>query len=154
MAKIDLIQVKGNIQYDDIKKMIVDPYYSRGKTYCKDGLVFFVTISRDVSLGIGIKAKVFGGRLYKVELSYNKGFFGGTCSCPAFSDFGPCKHLAGTWFAYVDYSNNLYSSSEECLDAVERYKKRISRLSRKSKAELIEMLSGKGFDEDDIGEYE
>ncbi|AAW70839.1 Predicted protein [Wolbachia endosymbiont strain TRS of Brugia malayi] len=50
-----------------------------------------------------VKLKVVGSGVYKVTLRHDGNSLDGECFCPAF-DFGPCKHIAATDFALIQYN--------------------------------------------------
>ncbi len=71
----------------DIKSFISEPYFSRGREYVE---------SRSIKIGdvteTSVKGKIVGSYVYSVQLSLGKSGLSGRCTCPAFTDFGPCKH--------------------------------------------------------------
>src|ERR1700692_1889025 len=46
--------------------------------------------------GARVRARVIGSEVYRCELVGSGKKFSGKCSCPAFSDWGFCKHLVAT----------------------------------------------------------
>ncbi len=58
-------------------------------------------------------AYVQGTSTYMVELTWTGGQFNGWCSCPAYKNWGPCKHMFATAFVlpqYVDFEAPAGSS--------------------------------------------
>src|SRR5260370_27750235 len=72
--------------------------FARGVAYHEDGQVEIVTFEK-----IRVLARVIGSEVYRCELVGAGKKFSGGCSCPAFSDWGFCKHLVATALA----ANNL-----------------------------------------------
>src|SRR5260370_37085784 len=86
--------------------------FARGAAYHEDGHVEIVTFDRTRVL-----ARVVGSEVYRCELVGAGKKFSGECSCPAFSDWGFCKHLVATALA----ANSLDSG---CLEqAANRFSK-------------------------------
>lgn len=123
------------ITFEDIVVYIKEPYLSRGKGYFKDGLVELFYISSN-----NVKARVAGTQIYSVILSRKNKLIEGTCSCVAFSDYGPCKHLAATAFAVLQYNRDGYKPSEEYYDRIQIYDKLKKHLSSLSKQDLISLI--------------
>jgi uncharacterized Zn finger protein len=65
--------------------------FARGVDYHEDGQVEIVTLDR-----VRVLARVIGSEVYRCELVGMGKKFSGECSCPAFSDWGFCKHLVAT----------------------------------------------------------
>src|SRR5215472_8808591 len=61
--------------------------FARGEDYCRDGHVVILSIEPERVL-----AQVAGTEDYRTELTGRGKKIGGTCSCPAFEDWGFCKH--------------------------------------------------------------
>ncbi|OWZ25569.1 SWIM zinc finger family protein [Wolbachia endosymbiont of Wuchereria bancrofti] len=51
-----------------------------------------------------VKLKVVGSGVYKVALRRDGNSLDGECFCPAFENFSPCKHIAATDFALIQYN--------------------------------------------------
>jgi uncharacterized Zn finger protein len=68
--------------------------FARGAAYHEDGQVEIITLDRTRVL-----ARVIGSEVYRCELVGMGKKFSGECSCPAFSDWGFCKHLVATALA-------------------------------------------------------
>ena len=65
----------------------------------------------------GAAAAVHGSRLYTVSVEWRGKYVTGDCTCPAFSDYGPCKHLWATLLA-LDARHFLPKHAEFHDDAV------------------------------------
>ena len=68
--------------------------FARGVEYFEDEQVEIVRIDK-----ARVLAKVIGSEIYSSELEGAGKNFSGECSCPAFSDWGFCKHLVATALA-------------------------------------------------------
>src|ERR1700738_1897448 len=77
---------------------------ARGIAYHEDGHVEIVTFDM-----ARVLARVVGSEVYRCELVGTGKKFSGECSCPAFSDWGFCKHLVATALA----ANSLGSGALE-----------------------------------------
>ena len=62
--------------------------FARGEAYCEGGKVEILSVDPS-----RIAARVHGTETYAVELDGDGSNPDGRCSCPAFSQFGFCKHL-------------------------------------------------------------
>lgn len=104
-----------------------------------------------------VKATALGTSAYSVTLSRNdNGRLTGNCTCPAFRDFGPCKHIAGAGFTLIDHhargkyypckdfekkKNRLSLTGEQRSEKLKELKARTETdLKKKQKTELVEML--------------
>lgn len=124
-----------NITLSHIKNLVDEPYLSRGEEYFEDGLVQLISVSES-----SVKSRVAGTRIYKVEITLQGEKLYGDCSCPAFDDFGPCKHMAATLFVVMALGQGAYHPLKRCLrqtsenDRIERL------LTSKTKKELIDLI--------------
>jgi uncharacterized Zn finger protein len=74
-----------------LREFAGDKVFARGVEYHEDGEVEIVSIDR-----ARVVARVTGSEIYRCELNGTGKKFSGGCSCPAFSDWGFCKHLVAT----------------------------------------------------------
>jgi uncharacterized Zn finger protein len=105
--------------------------FARGAAYHEDGQVEIVTFDRTRVL-----ARVVGSEVYRCELVGMGKKFSGECSCPAFSDWGFCKHLVATALT----ANSL--GSEALEQASGRFAKIREYLRAKGVEGLVEMVVG------------
>jgi uncharacterized Zn finger protein len=105
--------------------------FARGIAYHEDGHVEIVTFDR-----VRVLARVAGSEVYRCELVGAGKKFSGECSCPAFSDWGFCKHLVATALA----ANSLGSGALE--EASSRFAKIRQHLRTKGIEGLVEMVVG------------
>src|SRR5229473_343885 len=105
--------------------------FARGFAYHEDGQVEIITFERTRVL-----ARVIGSEVYRCELLGAGKKFSGGCSCPAFSDWGFCKHLVATALA----ANSLGPGALE--QASSRFAKIREHLRAKGIEGLVEMVVG------------
>ena len=123
------------ITLEQIKVLVDEPYFSRGEKYFKDGMIKISSVSERE-----VKAKVLGSVVYAVELFLAKEGIDGRCSCPAFHDIGPCKHIAAVGIALIAHKKGKYQASFDCADQIDEYEKFETVLKNKSKDELISIV--------------
>jgi uncharacterized Zn finger protein len=73
---------------DALRDLAGDKVFARGETYHRDGQVQILTIEPKRVL-----AQVAGSEDYRTELAGRGTDIRGHCSCPAFHDWGFCKHM-------------------------------------------------------------
>jgi hypothetical protein len=86
----------GNLPRFDIAalKRVAGAAFARGEAYHRDGRVELLAVEPGRVL-----AEVSGSEDYRVRLVRKGEEFGGECTCPAFEDFGFCKHMVATALA-------------------------------------------------------
>ena len=114
-----------------LRDMAGEKVFARGADYHDDERVEIVTIDRTRAL-----ARVIGSEAYRCELVGMGTKFSGECSCPAFSDWGFCKHLVATALT----ANSLGSGALE--QASSRFAKIREYLRAKGVEGLVEMVVG------------
>jgi uncharacterized Zn finger protein len=105
--------------------------FARGVAYHEDGHVEIVTFDR-----ARVLARVIGSEVYRCELVGTGKKFSGECSCPAFSDWGFCKHLVAAALT----ANSLGPAALE--QASSRFAKIREHLRAKGVDGLVEMVVG------------
>jgi uncharacterized Zn finger protein len=105
--------------------------FARGVAYHEDGQVEIVSIDN-----ARVVARVIGSEVYRSQLDGTGKKFSGECSCPAFSDWGFCKHLVATALA----ANDLHPGELE--KATSRLTKIRDFLRAKGVEPLVEMIMG------------
>ncbi|PIR39745.1 MAG: hypothetical protein COV35_00945 [Alphaproteobacteria bacterium CG11_big_fil_rev_8_21_14_0_20_39_49] len=123
------------ITEQQLKTLIEDRYLSRGEGYFASGMVELTSVRPDK-----VTAKAIGTRIYDVALGLKNSTLSGSCTCPAFEDFGPCKHMAAAEFAVIANNNGGYEPSEEFQwrkDEISDFEKFFK---QKSKEELISII--------------
>lgn len=121
---------------NQIKDFVDKPYFSGGMEYYQDGSVKILSITDHK-----VKAKISGTIIYKVELTLKDDFLDGDCSCPAFENFDPCKHIAATGLAVIAFNKNVsYKVSGRYSKIIDKSEKFEKSLLNKTRNELIEMI--------------
>ncbi len=116
-----------------LKNLIDDIYIKRGKDYFQDGSVAILDRSKD-----RVSARILGSRKYRTSLWWEGSELDGECSCPAYEDFGPCKHMAALGFAVMAETSSPSSSSKptpvarNTLTPMERIRNYLSALDREA----------------------
>lgn len=77
-----------------LRDLVGAKVFARGEAYYRDGQVEILSIRADL-----VAAQVAGSEDYHTELSGRGRNIGGLCSCPAFADWGFCKHIVATALA-------------------------------------------------------
>ncbi len=110
--------------------------YARGVGYFQEGVVILDRFDEKSAQG-----RVAGTQVYRVALNTIKtNELSGDCSCPAFQDYGPCKHLAALGLVALAMLENGYAPSEECVERIERQEKFRETLASMDKTELIDLI--------------
>jgi len=118
-----------------ISALIDERYRQRGRDYFAQGMVELTGVTETK-----VTAKCAGTRLYKTKLELKNGALSGECSCPAFEDFGPCKHMAAACYAVMAKYKAGYAPSEEYTWRKDECESVEKHLMKKSKAELVGMI--------------
>ncbi len=110
--------------------------FGRGETYAREGRVRVLAIET-----ARVLAMVEGTEDYKVVLTGRGRDIGGSCTCPAFEDWGFCKHMAATGLV-ANATGDDAAPDEHPLDRIRAY------LRAKDVEALVEMIVG--LAEDDL----
>ena len=120
----------------DIKSLVNEPYFSRGREYVTSRAIKITSVSET-----SVKGKIIGTYVYSIILVSGNSGLEGNCTCPAFTDFGPCKHLAALGLAVIAYHQGEFHDLAEKFDRdvaeLEDFEKC---LKRKSKDELVAII--------------
>ncbi len=79
---------------DALRRAAGPKVFTRGSNYFEDGLVEIFSLGR-----CRVRARVNGSEPYMVDLARDGDEFEGHCSCPAYRDFGFCKHMVASALA-------------------------------------------------------
>lgn len=120
------------ITAEHIIDLCEERYRERGMQILRDGMVELLKVTDTKAT-----AKCLGTRMYKVELELDDGKLVGECTCPAFEDFGPCKHMAAVAHAV---RQSGYEPSEQYEDEKEEAERIERHLMKKSKSQLVSMI--------------
>jgi uncharacterized Zn finger protein len=77
-----------------LRQIAGDKVFERGEEYFSDGQVEILSVEPGRVL-----AQVAGTEDYRTVLTGRAAKIGGECSCPAFGDWGFCKHMVATALA-------------------------------------------------------
>jgi uncharacterized Zn finger protein len=114
-----------------LREFAGEKVFVRGVAYNEDRQVEIVSIDN-----ARVVARVIGSEVYRSQLDGTGKKFSGECSCPAFSDWGFCKHLVATALA----ANAL--DPGELEKATSRLTKIRDFLRAKGVEPLVEMIMG------------
>lgn len=124
---------KPRFQPEALKKLAGAKVFDRGRSYHRDGQVRILALD-----GRRVLAEVEGSEDYRVELRGGGAEINGACSCPAFEDWGFCKHMVATALAANE------SQMEGGRDPFDRVREH---LRSKSANELVEFIVGLAEDD-------
>src|ERR1700722_17579419 len=124
-----------HILESEARTLVSEPYFTRGRQYLKDGLIDFKKIE-----DAKVTARAAGSFLYEITLIPKNNKLSGTCSCPAFSDFGPCKHIAATGLALIKHNQGGYRPSKQYQESQQRHDLISEFLNKKTKQQLIKLI--------------
>jgi uncharacterized Zn finger protein len=113
--------------------------FARGEAYHREGRVALMAVEPHE-----VRARVSGTQVYAATLAGADAAFEGECDCPAFEDYGFCKHLVATALA-------VNSASPAQLDAAAQTAARIrAHLTGLSPADLVDRLMTVAEDDEDL----
>lgn len=78
-----------------------------------------------------------GSSVYRVGIFREGAVTISNCTCPAFWDYGACKHIAATGLAAIYSQKEGYYSSSYCRQRIKKQKRYEDLLNKKSKDELV-----------------
>lgn len=135
-----------NITINELCSLVAEPYFSRGKKYFKEGLIEIQTSSEKQ-----VQAQAAGSMMYQITIKRTNKNLIPYCSCQAFSDYGPCKHIAATCLALIELqSNRKYKPSEEYFERANEYANVQKYLNGLTKKELTSLLMQFASENSDI----
>lgn len=103
--------------------------FARGEEYHRDGQVDLLSVERDRVL-----ARVLGSEDYRTVLRRRGKKIEGECSCPAFRDWGFCKHMVATALATNAVADDGREEGPSALDRIRAH------LEQKGIDALVEMV--------------
>jgi tetratricopeptide (TPR) repeat protein len=112
-----------------LRELAGDKVFARGADYYRDGQVVILSIRAD-----RVVARVAGTEDYRTELSGRGANIEGQCSCPAFADWGFCKHMVATALAANAAGPEAEAAGSGALARIRDH------LRRKGVAELVDMI--------------
>ncbi|QGM96398.1 acyltransferase [Methylocystis parvus] len=79
---------------DAVKEIAGKQVFERGEAYHRAGKVVLMSVDQS-----RVAAQVSGSEIYRTVVTGRGAAIGGECSCPAFEQFGFCKHMAAVALA-------------------------------------------------------
>jgi len=123
------------INKSQISEFVDELYLERGQSYFEQGMVILNYVDENA-----VDAHCAGSRVYKVNLTFENHRLRGRCTCPAFADFGPCKHIAATAFAMMAQRTAAYNPSRYAVEMIKRHHAVRAKLHELNKEELIDLI--------------
>ncbi len=123
------MNAKGPARFDlvAIRRLAGGKTFERGKEYFEDDCVEILSLEPK-----RVIAQVAGTEDYRTVVTVDGKEIGGECSCPAFGDFGFCKHMVAAALAA-----NAVKDDSEIAGALLRLREH---LQAKSKDQLMDMV--------------
>jgi hypothetical protein len=115
-----------------LRELAGEKVFARGEAYHRDGRVTILSLEPGRAL-----AQVEGTEDYRAALTWTGGRIGGECSCPAFEDWGVCKHMVAVALAASVADDDVVSG--EAGGALARIR---DHLKSKGVDALVEMILG------------
>lgn len=114
------MKATGRLRFDvaALRKLAGDKVFARGEAYHRDGQVELLSVERDRVL-----AQVAGSEDYRTVLTGRGKTIGGECSCPAYSDWGFCKHMVATALAVNKAGDEERAEAPTGLDRIRAHLK-------------------------------
>lgn len=113
-----------------------DPrYIKRGQDIVYDKAVVIKTMQPTYLNGY-----IMGTAVYVATLTFSTDIIQGECTCPAFEDFGPCKHMAALGIAGLLQEKNNYSPSKQAIEEANFFEEAIKNIEKLTKDELIKSI--------------
>lgn len=101
---------------ESLRKRAGDKSFARGVDYFRDGAVEILSHGPQ-----RIIAEVSGSEDYRTELTGRGHEIGGSCSCPAYGDWGFCKHMVATALAVNAAGDAAESEAVGALARIRRH---------------------------------
>jgi uncharacterized Zn finger protein len=121
---------RSRFDLDALRERAGDKVFARGQAYHRDGMVEILAVEPGWVL-----AHVTGSDDYRTKLTGRGEDIGGECSCPAFEDWGFCKHMVAAALA----ANAAGADPAGEAGALPRIREH---LKRKGVDALVEMIVG------------
>lgn len=118
---------KRRFDTDALRGLVGERVFARGQAYHRDGQVEILTVEP-----ARVLARVAGTDEYRTEVTGRGDKIGGECSCPAFGDWGVCKHMVA-----VALAANVLGDGAQGADAYSLIREH---LKQKSADDLIAMI--------------
>jgi len=122
---------RSRFDLDTLRERAGDKVFARGQAYHRDGQVEILAIEPGWVL-----AQVVGSEDYRTKVTGHGEDIGGECSCPAFGDWGFCKHMVAAALAANAADGNPAVEAVGTLSRIREH------LRQKGVDALVEMIVG------------
>jgi hypothetical protein len=104
---------------DALRRCSGEQAFARGEEYYHDNEVQIIALEP-----VRVLAKVSGSEDYRTEVTGRHREIGGSCSCPAFTDWGFCKHMVATALAANAVRGDAATAAANPLSRIRDYLKK------------------------------
>jgi tetratricopeptide (TPR) repeat protein len=122
-------KVPGRFHLDTVRELAGGKAFARGQEYYRGGSVELLSVTPK-----RVVAQVAGTEDYRTVLTGRGKELDGECSCPAFEDWGFCKHMVATALAANATGDDVESEGADTLSRMRKY------LESKSAGGLVDMI--------------
>lgn len=112
------MNAKVRFNIDTVRARAGEKVFARGASYYRDGSVEILSLSPK-----RVVAQVSGTEDYRTVLTGRGTEIDGQCSCPAFGDWGFCKHLVATTLAANALGDGAEAEAAGALSRIREYLK-------------------------------
>lgn len=120
---------KPRFDIDMLRELAGGKVFARGREYFADECVEILSLDAK-----RVVAEVAGSEDYRTVLTGRGKDIGGSCSCPAFGDWGFCKHMVATALAVNAAGDGAEIEATDVLSRIREY------LKAKEVDELVDMI--------------
>jgi len=118
-----------------LRKLAGEKVFERGEDYHADGQVEILSLEPERVL-----AQVAGSDDYRTVLTGRGKKIGGECSCPAFTDWGFCKHMVATALAANEALDDVAAGNGAAADAAGALGRIRTHLKAKGADALVDII--------------
>jgi tetratricopeptide (TPR) repeat protein len=118
-----------------LRKLAGAKVFERGQDYHADGQVEILSLEP-----VRVLAQVAGSDDYRTVLTGRGKKIGGECSCPAFTDWGFCKHMVATALAANEALDSAAAGNGAALDGAGALGRIRAHLKSKDADALVDMI--------------
>ena len=133
------------ISRGELEGLVEARFIERGADYAGRGHVVFDDVSPDE-----VTAWVEGARVHRTALWRDGGSLAFRCTCPAFADWGSCKHVAAVALALPDQRAGRYQPDADSAQRVDDLAQVFAELADLSREDLVDLTLAASEDEGTI----
>jgi tetratricopeptide (TPR) repeat protein len=122
---------RARFDVEALRELAGDRTFARGRDYFRDGCVQILSLGSK-----RVVAEVAGSQDYRVVLTGRSEDIDGECSCPAFEDYGFCKHMVATALTVNAAGAGAEGEADAALKRIREH------LNAKPAKELVDMILG------------